>query len=263
MNLELTRPLIFFDLETTGTDHQKDRIIEIYAKKYFPDGTTEEYYQLFNPLVPIEKEATDIHGFTKEALEKEPTFGKKATDVYNFFKDCDYAGYNCIKFDVPFLMEELTRHKQPFHPIKAKFVDPYKIISKKEGFKLEDVYERYFGEKFDNAHSAKADINATIRIFEEQINRYDLGTLDEISNLARSDSKGNEYIDFGGVFYKKDNEYYYGIGKYKGNPVGEHMSYLDWIVNKSDMQQNVKMVGTILVDYYKTKNKNRNKEVNS
>lgn len=260
MKLELKRPLIFFDLETTGIDHQKDRIIEIYAKKFYPDGTTEEYYQLFNPMIPIDQEATDIHGFTNEKLDKHPTFGKKANEVYNFFKDCDYAGYNCIKFDVPFLMEELTRHKQPFHPIKANFIDPYKIVSKKESFKLEDVYERYFGEKLENAHSAQADIDATIRIFEEQIDRYELGTIEEISELVRSDSKGNKYIDFGGVFYKRDNEYYYGIGKYKGNPVGNHLSYLDWIINKSDMQQNVKMVATILEDYY---NKSKEKQVNS
>lgn len=253
MKLELKKPLIFFDLETTGTDHKKDRIIEIYAKKFYPDDTTEEYYQLFNPIIPIDEEATAIHGFTNEELEKYPTFGKKASEVYNFFKDCDYAGYNCIKFDVPFLMEELTRHKQPFHPIKANFIDPYKIISKKESFKLGDVYERYFGEKFENAHSAKADIYATIRIFEEQIKRYELGTIEEISELVRSDSKGNKYIDFGGVFYKKDDEYYYGIGKYRGNPVVNHMSYLGWIIDKSDMQQNVKMVATILQDYYNKK----------
>lgn len=253
MKLKLKKPLIFFDLETTGIDQQKDRIIEIYAKKFLPDGTTEEYYQLFNPMIPIEKEATDIHGFTNESLEKHPTFSKKAVEVYNFFKDCDYAGYNCIKFDIPFLMEELTRHKQPFHPIKANFIDPYKIISKKESFKLGDVYKRYFNEEMENAHSAEADINATIRIFEEQINRYELGTVEEISELVRSDSKGNKFIDFAGVFYKKDDEYYYGIGKYKGNPVSNHLSYLNWIIDKSDMQQNVKMVASILQDYYDKK----------
>lgn len=253
LNIELNNPLIFFDLETTGVDLQKDRIVEVYAKKFNPDGTTEEYYQRFDPLIPIKKEVSDIHGFTNANLKGEPTFGDRASEVFEFFDKCDYGGYNCIKFDVPFLMEELNRHKKPFHPLKANFIDPFKIIGKMESNRLEDVYKRYFGEKFDGAHGAKADIDATIRIFNEQVKRHNLGTVEEISNIARSDIKGNKFIDFGGVFYEKDNEYYYGIGKHRNCPVGEHMSYLDWILNKSSMQQNVKMVASVLNKYYKEK----------
>ena len=257
MKLKIKNPLIFFDLETTGTDTKKDRIIEIYAKKIFPDGKTEELYELFNPLIPISEEATAIHGFTKEKLEDYPSFSKKAVEIYSFFKDCDLGGYNCIKFDIPFLMEELTRHKQPWHPLKANIIDPYMIIGKMESNKLVDVYKRYFGEDFDGAHGAKADIDATIRVFEHQMERYDLGTIEEITTLVRSDGSGNKFIDFAGVFYKKEDDYYFGIGKYKNNRVGNHMSYLNWIIDKSDMQQNVKMVANILKSYYESKNTNK------
>lgn len=254
LSINLERPLIFFDLETTGADIKKDRIIEIYGKKIHPDGKIEEYYQLLDPLIPIDEEATNIHGYTNESLSGYPTMGTKAQEIYEFFKDCDLGGYNVIKFDIPFLMEELTRHKFIYTPINMNIIDPYKIVGKMETNKLEDVYARYFGEKFDNAHSAEADINATIRVFEHQIDKYSLDkNIKSISDFARSDSKGNKFIDFGGVFYRKDNEYYLAIGKYKNNLAKNHLSYLEWIVNKSDMQQNTKVVASSLLDFFMKK----------
>lgn len=251
MNIKLEKPIVFFDLETTGTSIKKDRIIEIYAKKLFPDGSYDEYYQVLNPEVEISKEASDIHGYTNDDVKDNPTMKEKAGEIYEFFKGCDLGGYNCVKFDIPFLMEELSRNGFKYFPIKANIIDPFKIIQKKESYRLGDVYKRYFGEDFEGAHSAKSDIEATIRVFEEQMKRYDLGdSVTEVSDLVRSDNSGNRFIDFNGFFYKSDNKYYYGMGKNKDKEVSTDLNYLEWVVEKSSLANNVKMVGSVLLEHY-------------
>lgn len=239
--VKLERPIIFFDLETTGTDVKKDRIIELYAAKYNLDGSVTKYYSLFCPEIDIHPKATEAHGFTKERLASEPTFAEKAHEIYHFFKDCDLGGYNILKFDVPLLMEELFRYKYPYNPLTVNIIDPFNILYKYEPRTLSHVYKNMCGKEMVNAHSAEADINATIEIFKKQIDVYGLPKdINEISKIVRTDKNGSSILDFSGLFSIKENEYYYNIGKHKDKKVMEHMDYLEWVIQKSTFSENTK-----------------------
>lgn len=253
-------PIIFFDLETTGVEVQSAKIVEIYAKRYNLDGTIDEYYSLFNPEIPIPSDASDVHGITDERVANEPTFKSKSVEIYEFFDGCDLGGYNCIKYDIPVLMEELSNsgiHK--FNPMFKRIIDPLKIITKFESNKLSDVYERYFGESLENAHEAKTDIEATIRVFEHLTEKYsdDLNDLGKISKLSRTGGSDLDkvYLDFQGAFYQKDKEVYYGVGKHKNKPVRSEMGFLWWIINKSTFPTNTKIIAKILEERIKERDK--------
>lgn len=233
--MELSNDLIYFDLETTGTNINTDKIIEIYAVKHKVDGGIEEYYQLVNPQRFIELEATAVHGFTYDMLKDKPTFADIAPTVFEFFKDCDLGGYNIMKFDIPFLTEELMKCKIPFNPLKQNIVDGFRILTKLESLKLGDVYKRYFGEEIDGAHGAEADVNATIRVIEKQSEIYKFNSPSEISKIIRTTNDGYQNLDLLGLFYRKeDGDIYYGIGKHHQKLVKNHMDYLNWIIDKSD-----------------------------
>lgn len=247
MNIQLERPVIFFDLETTGTDFVKDRIIELYAKKINLDNTTSEIYYLLDPDVIIDADATAKHGYTAEMLKGNPKFNEVAEDIYIFFKGCDYGGYNSVKFDIPFLFGELKKYGFQLNEIySANIVDPFKILYKKEPRTLEAYYETLFGEKFDNAHSAKSDIEATIRVFEYQIEKYGLTNIKEVSDISRQDKDGNQLLDFSGLFEKRaDGKIYYGFGKNKGMEIYNDVQYLEWIYTKSNFDENVKVLAEV------------------
>jgi len=241
LNITLTRPLIFFDIETTGADVQRDRIIELYGIKYNPDGSEVEFYSLFCPTIDIHPKATEVHGYTKEKLANEPTFQSKAQEVFDFFKDCDLAGYNILKFDIPILMEELHSFKLPFNPLKCNIIDPFNILYKYEPRTLNAIYKGYFGVDIDGSHGAAADVKATVAVFEKQVEEYNLPrSAEEISGIVRSDKNGNQIVDFSGLFSIRNGEYYYNIGKNKDQRVIEDMGYLDWVIKKSTMASNTK-----------------------
>lgn len=247
--LILERPLVAFDTETTGINTSYDEIIELKAIKIFPDGTVTEYYSLFNPQRNVEESASKIHGYTKEMLSVHSYFKDKAKEVYDFFLDCDLFAYNGYKFDIPLLAEEFLRCGLPYNPMKYNIIDPYNIMYKKEPRRLSDVYFKLFGETLEDAHSATADIIGSLRIFDYQIEYYQLSSsVKEISEFVKHDMNGHLILDFDSVFkYDKElGEVFYNKGKHINKKVKEHMDYLDWMIQKSYYSRQTKQMGTMI-----------------
>lgn len=242
------RPLIAFDTETTGINVSSAEIIEIKAIKIFPDGTSEEYYSLFNPLCEsIPEEASNVHGYTKEKLLKEPLLKDKVDELFNFFIDCDLFAYNGYKFDIQLLAEEFLRYGKPYNPMKYNIIDPYNIIYKKEPRNLSFVYEKMFEESMEGAHTATADIIASLRIFDKQIEIYDLPTsVKEISKFVKYDMRGFLILDFDSIFKYDETtkEIYFNKGKHINENVKAHKDYVEWVMSKSLYGKQTKFIAS-------------------
>jgi DNA polymerase-3 subunit epsilon len=234
MELKLNRPICFFDLETTGIDIVKDRIVEISILKVFPNGNKESKTWLVNPTIPIPAQATEIHKITNEQVANEPTFKQLASQVYNMIKDSDLGGYNSDRFDIPLLAEELLRAEVDFDMKNRVAVDVQTIFHKKEERTLSAAYMFYCNQSLQNAHSAAADTNATYEILKAQLDRYedlenDTKKLSEYTSRKRS-------IDFAGFIALNDkNLEIFTFGKYKNRRVDEILEqdqgYYSWIQN--------------------------------
>jgi DNA polymerase-3 subunit epsilon len=172
MELKLNKPICFFDLETTGIDIGKDRIVEISIFKVFPNGNKESKTWLVNPTIPIPAQTTAVHGITDEKVANEPTFNELATQVHNMIKDCDLGGFNSDRFDIPLLAEELLRAGVDFDMKNSVSVDVQTIFHKKEERTLSAALKFYCGQSLENAHSAEADTLATYEILKAQLERY-------------------------------------------------------------------------------------------
>lgn len=232
--LNLHKPICFFDLETTGINVGKDRIVEISVLKVFPNGNKESKTLRVNPEMPISAEATSVHGITNEDVANEPTFKEIAPRIWDMMKDADLAGYNSNRFDVPLLAEEFLRVGIDLDLENHKLVDVQVIFFKKEPRDLSSAYKFYCDKNLENAHSAEADVEATYEIFKAQIERYedlenDIKFLSEYTSQRKTadlagmigiDDKGNEVFNF---------------GKYKGQSVREvfqkDQGYYSWIQN--------------------------------
>ncbi len=239
MKLELVKPLVFFDLETTGINIQRDRIVEICAIKVMPDGNREEYYALINPLVKIPKAASAIHGITDQDVADKPSMLDLASEINDFFANSDVSGYNILRFDVPFLAEELLRTgiEKPLED--AQFIDVMTIFHRKVPRSLAGAMLYYRNETIENAHSAKADVEATIKVLESQMERHDDLPVksDELANYVL-DGKG--IVDFAGYFRKDDSgDIVFNFGKHKGKKVETEQGYLQWMLN-SDFPEHTK-----------------------
>jgi len=173
MQLKLTRPIAFFDLETTGTNVVKDRIVEISIYKVLPGGGTESMTKLINPGIPIPPEVTEIHGITNLDVANAPTFEQIANQLNDFLHNCDLAGYNSNKFDIPMLIEEFLRCGINFDIKKRRLVDVQNIFHKMEPRTLRAAYKFYCGKNLVDAHSAEADTKATYEVLLSQIERYE------------------------------------------------------------------------------------------
>lgn len=247
--ITINKPVIFFDLETTGLEITKDQILELAAFKIMPSGEKLKYYGLFKPSVEISEEAAEIHGITQDMVADKPAFKEKAAEIYEFFKDCDLGGYNVIRFDIPMLVEELHRAGIHYNPIRFNVLDVFKILQEKEPRNLGVMYKYYTGKDLENAHSAEADIEATIEIFEAQITKYGLPQdIKQIQNeIIKIRKDGSEQVDFNGTFGYKGGNFFYNIGKHKGKNIDQsNVEYLDWIINKSDYAYNVKHVAQMI-----------------
>jgi len=248
MKLILHKPLVFFDIESTGLNITTDRIVEISIIKLFPDGKTEQKDLTINPTIPIPEKASSIHGIKDEDVKDKPTFDAVGHEIANFIKNCDFAGYNSNKFDVPLLFEELTRHNIEFDWSKSKFIDVQVIFMKKEPRTLSAAYKFYCDKNLENAHSSKADTQATLEVFMSQLERYpDLGT--DVVSLSEFSSQNNA-VDFAGrVILDEKKVEIFNFGKYKGRPVAEvfkaEPSYYDWMM-KGDFASNTKQVITAI-----------------
>lgn len=234
MELKLHRPICFFDLETTGIDVAKDRIVEIAILKVYPNGNKESRTWLVNPGMPIPEQSSKIHGITDEKVANEPTFKELASQVYNMIKDADLAGFNSDRFDIPLLAEELLRAGVDFEMGNRVSVDVQTIFHKKEERTLSAAYRFYCNETLENAHSAAADTNATYEILKAQLDRYedlenDMKVLSEFTTRKRS-------VDFAGfIALNEDGEEIFTFGKNKGALVSEVLEkepgYYGWIQN--------------------------------
>ena len=234
MELNLTRPICFFDLETTGIDIGKDRIVEISILKVFPNGNKESKTWLVNPTIPIPYETTLVHGITNEKVANEPTFNELASQVHLMIKDADLAGFNSDRFDIPLLAEELLRAGVDFDMKGKVSVDVQTIFHKKEERTLAAALKFYTGSSLENAHTAEADTNATYEILKAQLERYpdldnDMKTLSEFTTRKK-------IADFAGMIaFDKNNEEIFTFGKHKSKKVNDILEsepgYFSWIQN--------------------------------
>lgn len=234
MKLKLTKPLVFFDLETTGVNIGTDRIVEISILKIYPNGNKESNTWLVNPEIEIPADATAVHGITNEKVVTEPTFKELAHTVHEMIKDADLAGFNSNRFDIPLLAEELLRAGIDFDMNDKKAIDVQVIFHKKEQRTLSAGYKFYCGKDLDDAHSAEADTNATYEILKAQLDRYD-----DIENSVEALSEFSSHTkraDFAGFILFNDKEQeIFSFGKYKGRTVEEVLKenpgYNAWMQN--------------------------------
>ncbi len=235
MNLQLTKPLATFDLEATGLLIGKDRIVEIAILKVNPDGSQEVFEKRINPEMPIPIEVSEIHGIYDVDILNEPKLGEIAHDIIAFLDGCDLAGYNCNKFDIPFLIEDLDRVGVDFDIEGRKIIDVQNIFHKMEQRTLAAAMKFYCGRELENAHTAMADVQATFDILEAQLDRYpELEKTPEF--LAEFATYGSKTMDFARrIGINENNEGVFNFGKHKGTLVREvfkkEPGYYSWIMN--------------------------------
>ncbi len=234
MELKLNKPICFFDLETTGIDIGKDRIVEISILKVFPNGTTESKTWLVNPTIPIPATTTAVHGITNEKVANEPNFKELATQIHAMIKDSDLGGFNSDRFDIPLLAEELLRAGVDFDMKNSVSVDVQTLFHKKEERTLSAAYKFYCNQSLENAHSAEADTMATYEILKAQLDRYpDLEN--NIKSLSEFTTR-KKIVDFAGMIaIDKDGDEIFTFGKHKGAKVEKVLEnepgYYSWIQN--------------------------------
>lgn len=219
MNISLKKPLCVFDLETTGLQITKDRIVQIAIIKILPDGSKKDLNLVVNPEMVIPQEVIDIHGITNEHAAKAPTFKELAPQIISFIGDSDLAGFNSNKFDIPVLAEEFLRVNAKFDLSQRAFIDVQNIFHKMEQRTLVAAYKFYCGKTLENAHDAMYDTIATWEVLEKQIEQYELNT--NVQALADLSRAGNHKIlDMAGrIALNENNEVVYNFGKHKGKTI--------------------------------------------
>lgn len=223
MKLRLSRPIVFFDLETTGTNPMKDRIVELSYLKVRNEGPAEEHTYRIKPVdamgnqIKSDPMALAVHGITDEELADEPTFKDLAHELYAIFEDSDIAGYNSNKFDLPMLMEEFVRAGIDFRITGRNLIDVQNIFYKHEPRTLKAAYSFYCGKDLIDAHQASADVKATYEVFLAQLEKYDLG--EDASEVAKNSRLGDHLDLSGRISRDRDGDAVFNFGKYKGKKV--------------------------------------------
>ena len=248
MELNLKKPLVIIDLETTGVNIAYDRIVEISAVKVSPGGGEEWLTMRLNPGIPISPEATRVHGITDADVANEPHFKDVAKKIASFLEGCDLAGFNSMKFDIPILCEEFLRVNVDFNPARHRYVDVQVIFHKKEQRTLSAAYKFYCDRELENAHSARADAAATYEILKAQLDRYpDLEN--DIEKLSSFSAFNNNADLAGRIVFNEQGIEVFNFGKHKGKPVvqvfKEEPSYFSWMMN-GDFPLNTKQVLTAI-----------------
>jgi len=259
MELNITKPIIFLDLETTGINIANDRIIEISLLKIHPDGRQEIRTERINPTIPIPAVSTAIHGISDEDVKDCPTFAQQASGYNQFIGNADLAGYNAIKFDFPLLVEEFLRVNIDFDLRTRKLVDVQNIFHKMEQRTLSAAYQFYCNKELVNAHSAEGDTIATYEIMKAQIDRYkDASFKDKNGKITQPIQNNipalsefsyyNQNADLvGQIIFNQQNQEVFNFGKHKGKTVVEvfkiEPAYYDWMM-KADFPLSTKKVIT-------------------
>ncbi len=234
MELKLTRPICFFDLETTGTNVAKDRVVEISILKIHPNGNKESKTWLVNPEMEIPAEVVAIHGISNDKVANEPTFKELSKEIYRMIKDSDLAGFNSDRFDIPLLAEEMLRADVDFDMKNRVSVDVQTIFHKMEKRTLGAAYKFYCDKDLEDAHSAAADTKATYEVLLAQLERYP--ELDPNVKKLSEFTTRRKFIDFAGfIIQDKEGEPAFSFGKHKGKKVAvvlnEEPGYFGWILN--------------------------------
>ncbi len=246
MKLQLKNPIVFFDLETTGTNIVTDRIVEISYLKVFPNGREESKTIRINPEMHIPEQVTAIHGISDADVVDCPTFKLVAKEIARDFEGCDLAGYNSNRFDVPLLAEELLRADVDIDLSKRKLVDVQVVFHKMEQRTLSAAYKFYCDKDLENAHSAEADTMATYEVLKAQLDRYS-ELKNDIEFLSQFTTQTNN-VDFSGrIIYNEKGEEVFNFGKYKNQKVTDvlktDIGYYGWMMN-SDFSLHTKKVLT-------------------
>ena len=234
MELKLTRPICFFDLETTGTNVAKDRVVEIAVLKVFPNGNKDSKTWLVNPEIRIPDEVVAIHGISNEKVANEPTFKELSKEIYKMIKDSDLGGFNSDRFDIPLLAEEMLRAEVDFDMKNMVSIDVQTIFHKMEKRTLSAAYKFYCDKDLTNAHSAAADTNATYEVLLSQLDRYP-ELENNVKKLAEF-STHRKFADFAGfIIFDEDDDEAFSFGKHKGKKVNDVLEkepgYFSWILN--------------------------------
>jgi DNA polymerase-3 subunit epsilon len=243
--LDLDRPLAFFDLETTGTDVGRDRIVEISVLKIHPDGHEDLRTRRIDPGIPIPPEATEIHGIRDEDVAGEPRFEQVARSLADFLEDCDLGGFGIQRFDLPLLAQEFQRAGVEFDLAGRSVVDALAIFHRKEPRNLEAAVRFYCGREHEGAHGAEADIRATYDVLRGQLDRYDdLPT--RPAELHAYCGRGRErHVDLAGKLVWKRGEVAFNFGKFRGqllrDVVASEPDYLEWLL-RSDFPDEVRSI---------------------
>lgn len=258
MPLELKKPIVFFDIESTGLDTQSDRIVELAAVKLFPDGAREEKCKRFNPLIPIPKEATAVHGITDEDVKNEPPFYRVARGekgIAAFFKNCDLGGFNIVHFDIPLLKKELERADETLDLTDVAVVDVMKIFKKREPRTLDAAVRFYCNREHEGAHAALADVTATVDVLLSQIERYeDLPSTPEGLDM---EVRHPESVDRNGKLRWVNGEATVAFGMHKGRTLrymaAEEPDYIRWMIENNVVEDVSHLLGDALIGRFSTK----------
>lgn len=247
MKLNLKNPLVFFDLETTGTNINSDRIVEICYLKVYPNGNEESKTLRINPEMHIPESSSAIHGIFDEDVKDCPTFKDVAKKIANDIEGCDLAGFNSNRFDIPVLAEEFLRAGVDIDLMKRKFIDVQVIYHKLEQRTLSAAYKFYCDKNLEDAHTAEADTRATYEVLKAQLDRYEDTLKNDVAFLSEY-SCHTKNVDFAGrIVYNDKGEEVFNFGKYKGVPVKEILQkdpgYYSWIM-QGDFTLNTKNVLT-------------------
>ena len=247
MKLNLKNPLVFFDLETTGTNINSDRIVEICYLKVYPNGNEESKTMRINPEMHIPEASSAVHGIYDADVADCPTFKEVAKNIANDIEGCDLAGFNSNRFDIPLLAEEFLRVGVDIDMMKRKFIDVQVIFHKLEQRTLSAAYKFYCDKNLEDAHTAEADTRATYEVLKAQLDRYP-DVLENDMKFLADYSSYNKNVDFAGrIVYNEQGVEVFNFGKYKGMPVAEilkkDIGYFGWLM-QGDFTLNTKNVLT-------------------
>lgn len=246
-NLRLLKPIVFIDFETTGLNPWSDRVVDATFLKIHPDGREEVITRLINPEMPIPAEATAVHGISDADVAGKPSFRQCSAEFLAFLGNCDIAGFNVKKYDLPLLETEFKRAGLDFSRQNRAIIDAQIIYHKMEQRTLEAAYRRYCGKELSGGHRSVADVKATVEVLDAQISLY-AGLPGDVAGLNEfcRDQGEADWVDTTGKFISIKGEIAFNFGKYKGqrlrDVVKSDRDYLDWIVNKSDFPQEVQEI---------------------
>lgn len=260
MALHIEKPIVFFDIESTGLNIIRDRIVEICLLKVWPDGKEEVMVHRLNPMVPISAESSQIHGITEDMILDKPTFKEVSKEIYDFIGDSDIAGFNSMKFDLPMIQEEFLRSDMDFDLKARNLIDVQMIFHKMEERTLSAAYRFYCNRELENAHNAEADTRATYEVFKAQVERYeplktDMKTISEFIGLhLRLDLEGR-------IIWNDQGQEIFNFGKHKGRTVEEvfqrEPNYYKWMMEGEFLASTKKIITDIRMRMLKNKFENK------